>query len=99
MDGHGGAACEVAGPLARIQVADQAARLRPRWSLGAYCGPGRNNMLSRSTVSQPATSRRTCLQRPAAHSCEAPSTDPSGGLGNPAQKLLALLYDSLSDGT
>jgi hypothetical protein len=26
--------------------ADQAARLRPRWSLGAYCGPRRDNMLS-----------------------------------------------------
>src|SRR5215218_7501812 len=48
--GHSQAAHEVAGPLARIQVADQAAGLRPRWSLAAYCGPGRNNMPSPSTV-------------------------------------------------
>jgi hypothetical protein len=37
---------KVAGPRATIQVADQAARLWPRWSLGAYCGPRRDNMLS-----------------------------------------------------
>jgi hypothetical protein len=43
---------EVVGQLAWIQVADQAAGLRPRWSLGAYCGPRRDNTLSSGTVSR-----------------------------------------------
>ena len=39
---------KVVGPLARFQVADQAARPGPRWSLGAYCRCGfrGENMLS-----------------------------------------------------
>jgi hypothetical protein len=36
----------VVGQLAWTLAADQAAGLRPRWSLGAYCGPRRDNILS-----------------------------------------------------
>jgi hypothetical protein len=43
----------VAGPLASIQVADQAAGQQPRWSPEAYCRPHRDNMLD-SRGGQPA---------------------------------------------
>jgi hypothetical protein len=37
---------KVVGPLASIQVADQAAGQQPRWSPEAYCRPHRDNTLS-----------------------------------------------------
>src|SRR5918994_279754 len=72
--GHGRAAQEVAGPLARNQVGDQAAGVWPRWSLGAYCGPHRENMLG-SRGGQPA-GRGLAMQKAAGATPQVPTRKP-----------------------